>query len=53
MLGFSGFGIVALPLGMLADAAGLRQTLVLMGAGVIVTMLVFLATRTRRAVALS
>lgn len=31
MLGFSGFGIAALPLGVLADAIGLRPTLVLMG----------------------
>jgi MFS family permease len=32
MLGFSGFGIAALPLGILADAIGLRATLVMMGA---------------------
>ena len=31
MLGFSGFGIAALPLGVLADAIGLRPTLVIMG----------------------
>ena len=31
MLGFSGFGIAALPLGILADAIGLRPTLVAMG----------------------
>lgn len=31
MLGFSGFGIAALPLGVLADAIGLRPTLVGMG----------------------
>ena len=31
MLGFSGFGIAALPLGILADAIGLRPTLVGMG----------------------
>jgi MFS family permease len=31
MLAFSAFGIAALPLGMLADAVGLRQTLVGMG----------------------
>jgi MFS family permease len=31
MLSFSGFGIAALPLGILADAIGIRQTLVLMG----------------------
>lgn len=32
MLAFSAFGIAALPLGLLADAVGLRQTLVVMGA---------------------
>ena len=31
-LGFSAFGLASLPLGMLADAVGLRQTLVGMGA---------------------
>jgi hypothetical protein len=31
MLGFSGFGIAALPLGILADAIGLRPTLAGMG----------------------
>jgi len=31
MLSFSGFGIAALPLGILADAIGIRQTLGLMG----------------------
>lgn len=31
MLGFSAFGMFALPLGALADAVGLRQTLVAMG----------------------
>lgn len=31
MLGFSGFGIAALPLGLVADAVGLRPTLVAMG----------------------
>jgi MFS family permease len=35
MLGFSGFGIAALPLGVLADAIGLRTTFVLMGGAVI------------------
>lgn len=38
MLGFSGFGIVALPLGLLADAVGLRATLV--GMGVVVLAVV-------------
>ncbi len=36
MLGFSGFGIAALPLGYLADAIGLRQTFAGMGALVLV-----------------
>lgn len=31
MLAFSGFGLVALPLGLLADAIGLRPTLAIMG----------------------
>ena len=48
MLGFSGFGIVALPLGMLADAIGLRSTLVMMGAVVLVMSTVF-ARRSRTA----
>lgn len=48
MLGFSGFGIAALPLGVLADAIGLRSTFVLMGATVGGIMLLFV-TATRRA----
>lgn len=47
MLGFSGFGIAALPLGLLADAFGLRSTFVLMGLIVIGTMFVFSARRRR------
>lgn len=43
MLGFSGFGIAALPLGLLADAIGLRGTFMLMGAGVIGIMALFAA----------
>ena len=39
MLGFSGFGIAALPLGILADAIGLRQTLAIMG--VVSALIVF------------
>ena len=38
MLAFSAFGIAALPLGLLADAIGLRQTLVGMGALATVVM---------------
>jgi predicted MFS family arabinose efflux permease len=41
MLSFGAFGIAALPLGVLADAIGLRQTLAGMGGGVIVIMVVF------------
>ncbi len=50
MLSFSGFGMAALPLGALADAIGLRQTLALMGAAVVATMIVFLlvSRRTQR-----
>ena len=47
MLSFSGFGMAALPLGALADAIGLRETLALMGGTVVVTMLVFLAVSRR------
>ena len=35
MLSFSGFGLAALPLGIVADALGLRETLVIMGAVVV------------------
>jgi MFS family permease len=48
MLGFSGFGIVALPLGVLADAIGLRTTLVIMGVAVLATTARF-ASRSRHA----
>lgn len=50
MLSFSGFGMAALPLGTLADAIGLRETLALMGTTVVATMAVFMAVsrRTRR-----
>ncbi len=34
MLGFSGFGLAALPFGLIADAVGLRPTLVAMGIAV-------------------
>ena len=36
MLSFSGFGLAALPLGLIADAVGLRETLVAMGVLVLV-----------------
>ena len=47
MLGFSGFGIAALPLGMVADAVGLRPTFVGMGVVVVGVMLVFVSRRKR------
>ena len=52
MLSFSGFGMAALPLGVLADAIGLRETIALMGAGVIVAMggYLFVAERYRQRV---
>lgn len=40
MLSWSLFGLVALPLGMLADAIGLRETLVIMGAGCVLSVAV-------------
>ncbi len=48
MLSFSGFGMAALPLGVLADAVGLRTTLVGMGAVAAVAMLVMLLVRRRQ-----
>ncbi|MGY1710593.1 MFS transporter [Geodermatophilus sp. SYSU D00758] len=50
MLSFGAFGIAALPLGLLADAVGLRWTLLGMGAGVVLVVLLF-ALRSRRRVA--
>jgi fucose permease len=47
MLSFGAFGIAALPLGVLADAIGLRQTLAGMGA-VVVIMMVLFAVLSRR-----
>ena len=52
MLGFSGFGIAALPLGVLADSIGLRQTLVIMGV-VSALIMVAVAVRGRRHTVLS
>lgn len=50
MLSFSGFGMAALPLGALADAIGLRETLALMGTTVMLAMVAYFAAsrRTRR-----
>lgn len=41
MLSFAGFGIVAAPLGLLAEAVGLRRAIVAMGAVTLVTALVY------------
>lgn len=45
MLGFSGFGIVALPLGALADRIGLRTTMGICGAVVVAVMATFVFRR--------
>jgi MFS family permease len=45
VLGFSGFGLAALPLGLLADAVTLEVTLALMGAVVLVVTAAFTAKR--------
>jgi predicted MFS family arabinose efflux permease len=47
MLGYSGFGIVALPLGLAADAFGLRPTLAAMGLAVLAIVAVFASRRQR------
>ena len=47
MLGFSGFGIAALPLGFLADAVGLRETLAGMGAATLVVLAFFTVVSAR------
>lgn len=47
MLSFSGFGMAALPLGVLADAIGLRQTIAVMGAVVTVAVLIHRSTTSR------
>ena len=48
ILGFSGFGLAALPLGMLADAVTLRVTLAGMGIAVFAMTGVFAIVRYRR-----
>ncbi len=48
MLSFSGFGLAALPLGIVADAVGLRETLSAMGVAVFVISLVSMAVARRR-----
>jgi MFS family permease len=47
MLSFSGFGMAALPLGVLADHIGLRETLAAMGATVVAAMSVYLVVAPR------
>jgi MFS family permease len=51
MLGWSGGAIASLPLGLLADAIGLRTTLALMGAGCFVVMIASPRTRTSGVIA--
>jgi fucose permease len=48
MLGFSGFGLAALPIGLIADAVGLRETLVTMGALVALVSVLFILMGRRR-----
>lgn len=48
MLAFTGFGLMALPMGLLADAMGIRQTMVLMAALVGVSVLMGEAWRRRQ-----
>lgn len=48
MLGFSGFGLAALPLGIIADAIGLQTTLSLMGVGVTLIAVVSIFNERRR-----
>lgn len=47
MLSFSGFGMAALPLGMLADSIGLRQTISVMGTVVVLAMGAYLLAAER------
>ncbi len=47
ILGFSGFGLMALPLGVLADAVTLRVTLAAMGMAVLTAIALFAAARYR------
>jgi hypothetical protein len=47
ILGFSGFGLMALPLGLLADTLTLRVTLAAMGVVVLVITALFSAARFR------
>lgn len=48
MLSFSGYGLAALPIGIIADAAGLRETMVSLGVLVGVVALVFIALHLRQ-----
>ena len=48
MLSFSGFAIAALPIGIVADAVGIRGTLVGLGILVLVVMTVARMTEPRR-----
>lgn len=48
MLGFSGFGFAALPLGIIADAVGLRPTLTVMGIAVAIIAIISMVIDRRR-----
>jgi len=48
MLGFSGFGLAALPLGALADAIGIRTTFAGMGVAVVLVMVLYGLAQTGR-----
>ncbi len=48
MLGFSGFGFAALPLGIVADAVGLRPTLTVMGIAVAIIAIASMVIDRRR-----
>lgn len=47
MLSFSGFGMAALPLGILADAIGLQETFALMAVVVLIAMATYLVVSSR------
>ncbi len=49
MLSFAGFGIAAAPLGLLAEAIGLRSAIVVMGAIALASVIGYARARTRRA----
>lgn len=48
MLGFSGFGLAALPLGIFADAVGLQRALTVMGVGTSLIAIISMVAESRR-----